>query len=181
MANVDHPNGLMLYGTGYCTWYDKDSTSSNILYVGDPVVRETDGNVVRATAGATNYVLGPVMALQDSSGRPVRTLGAAAEGKVLVCDDPNAQFIIQGDGSTGPCADGDEGANVDLVIGTGSTTEYQSAAEFAEDTAGTGNTLQLRIVKLWDGIYSGQVNAWGAHARVVVRINLHQHRYTTGV
>lgn len=183
MANRDFPHGFYLLTTdSHKAWYDKDGTSSNILLPGDPVVMETDGYVVRATAGDGNAILGVVMALRSAAGLPVNTLAAATAGSVLVCDDPNALYRIQCDDAGTAITNAARGCNAAIVyVAAGDATLGISGCEVDQSTIANTATEQVRIIELWNGPIGDTVNVWGDHCEVVVIINNHQSRSTTGV
>lgn len=184
---VRHGNNAPYNGTG--TRYFVPASDSTALFLGDPVViagsADADGvaTVTRATAAGGAFLLGPVVAVEpadgaNSGGRdslPYRAASTAAY--VYVADNPDLVFEMQEDAVGGALAAADVGLNADLVAGTGSTVTGLSAFQLDTSTKATTNTLQLRIL----GFVQSPDNEIGANAKVLVSINLHSLRNTTGV
>lgn len=197
MANPNTPRGLVpkmhrngAPYNGAVRKYYVPSTYDTALYVGDPVIIVTasaDANgiqtVARATAGATNYVLGPMVGIVGSDGIPVtRENGifhpASTAGYILVADDPDLLFEIQEDGVGGAMAAGAAGRNADLIAGTAPNAAGFSGWMLDSNTVATGNTLQLRIVgpsERVDNVIAEDYAKW------LVAINLHVMRNLTGI
>jgi hypothetical protein len=161
MANVDSPKGLKVGGPLLrATWYGVAAAQASALYVGDPVIATgTSNQVILATAGSTNPILGAVIGVYDNSKIPgicgsdgVRVgYAASAQGSafsVLVADHPQQLFIAQGDGDTSYLDANDSGGNVPLVSGTGNSTSGISGWEL-DDSATAGSTAneQIRLVR----------------------------------
>lgn len=168
--------------------YYVPSTDSTALYKGDPVIIAGSADaagvptVTRATAGSGAYVTGVVVDFDPVTGVSSPNLGrtyrpASTAMYVWVADDPDQLFEIQEDSDTSTLAAANVGQNADFIIGTGSTVTGMSATELDSSTANTTNTLQCRIERL----APREDNAIGAQANWIVRFNLHQKRYTTGV
>jgi hypothetical protein len=159
------------------------------LFIGDPVIiaggADADGvaTVTRATAAGGAFMLGPVVSVDPvdgagASGRDSPTYRAASTARyVYVADDPDLVFEIQEDAVGGAAAAADVGLNVDLVAGTGSTITGLSAFQADTSTKNTTATLQLRIL----GFKQSVDNEIGANAKLLVTINLHSLRNTTGI
>ena len=100
----------------------------------------------------------------------------ASDAMAYVIDDPDAIFQIQANGSLDQTA---VGANAAVVQGTGDLTLGRSGVSLNASTLATTATLPLRVV--------GLVNMTGfsvpgdAYTDVLVRINTHLNRSTTGV
>lgn len=188
MANVNSPFGMLPYRdasgrpwTGAGKLYYVPASDGTALYPGDPVViggsADTDGipSVTRATAAGGAYVLGSVIAVDPmlgagANGRDSTTYRAAStERYVWVCDDPNAEFLIQEDAVGGALAAADVGLNADLIAGSASTIYGQSGWQLDTSTKATTATLQLKIL----GFAQKVGNEIGANAKVRVKINLH--------
>jgi hypothetical protein len=90
----------------------------------------------------------------------------ATDIKALVCDDPQAVYLIQGDGSL---ALTNIFNNADLAqTATGSTLNGLSGMNLSASSAATTNTLRFRIIEL----YKSPDNAFGdAFTKVLVCIN----------
>lgn len=92
-----------------------------------------------------------------------------------VCSDPDAVFRIQANGTLAQTA---LGTNAAVVQTNGSTTTGNSAVALAYDSVNTTNTLPVRIV----GFVEAPGSAVGdTYTDVLVKINTHQYRSTTGL
>jgi len=162
--------------------YAVPANNGTALYFGDPVnliTNSSDGNgvqnVVIATAGATNQVLGAFVGISNNAGQTVITLlqsqtpylAASQAAYVYVTDDPFLLYAIQEDGIGGAMVSGASGRNADLVSGSGSTVTSQSGWLLDSSTLGTGSTKQLRIIQLLQEVD----NAVGLSAKWLVKIN----------
>lgn len=209
MANLSTPRGLVPYrrasgepynSAGNTYWVP--STYATALYIGDPVQivsGSSDGqgipSIQLVTAGngtdtgiATYGLIGSIMGrvpggepqvpvLQNN---PVYIPGSSAGGTyVLVCDDPDALYLVQENGNmagagtpgsvTGP------GKNVDLVSGTGSNVTSYSGWQLGSSSLST-SALQMRVLRMLEQAD----NALGTNAKWLCRINLNQLTNTTG-
>jgi len=184
---VRHRNGVPYNGAA--TRYFVPASDSTALFLGDPVIiaGSADANgvptVTRATAAGGAFILGSVVGVDPvegagAGGRDSTTYRAASTARyVYVADDPDLVFEIQEDAVGGAMAAADVGLNVDLVAGTGSTITGLSAFQADTSTKATTNTLQLRIL----GFKQAVDNEIGANAKILVAINLHALRNTTGI
>ena len=190
MANANAPRGLVPARhrngapyNGSVTRYYVPSSETNALYVGDPVIRNGSGDAagvpgcILATAGATNYITGAVVGFETLTfaNLSYNYRPGSTAGYVLVADDPDLMFEIQEDSVGGALAVTDISENADLVSGAG--TAYGSGWQLDSSTHGTGATKQLRI----EQIEQRPDNAVGANAKILVSINLHTERNTTGI
>jgi len=180
MANIDGPRGMepinSPYGSIKRTKYRVNPSCASILYIGDPVDMINTGTVTIATAGAGNPVLGCIVDIFDSTGKPVKACPATSTGyTVTVADDPNQEFIMQEDGAVSDRALADIGINVDLIAGTGSVTTGLSAWEIDSSSIAASANVQLRIIDKADILG----NALGDWCRWVVKIN--NHRKNAGI
>lgn len=191
MANSNAPRGLIPYKMSVAAAFNGAANiyylASGSLYVGDPVIPTgtSDANgipgVTLATAGAGNYLLGSMISIV-AGGQPVipvlqnDPVYATGPQYILVADDPNTIFEVQDNGTIG--ADGSM-ANVDLVSGSGSTvTGYSGWQLNAATPAGTGNTLQMRLLR---PLPQEDNDVTTANAKWLTRINLHSLTNLTGV
>lgn len=184
MANGNAPRGLvpvrLRNGSpwdGPLRTYYVPSTDATAIFIGDPVIiagsADTFGTptATLATAGATNRITGACVGLRpggNSTLIPPRYRAASTAEYILVCDDPNVLYEIQEDGVGGQLAATNTGQNCDLVAGTGSTVTGNSGWMLDSSTAGTGATLQTRIM----GLQMRADNDFGAYAKFLVAINL---------
>ena len=162
------------------------SSDANNYYLGDPLIPTgaADANgipvVQLATAGASNYVLGPMVGIVNG-GEPIipvtRDLPiyrqASVSQYILVMDDPEMLFSIQENGNMGA---GAAWSNANLVSGTGSTVTGYSGWQLNSSSSATTATLQLRVLTP----LRQSNNAVGTNAKWLVRINLHALVGTTG-
>lgn len=199
MANANRPTGLIpvqhLDGSPYngaARKYFVPASYAVALYLGLPLIATgaSDANgvpvVAVATAGATNYTIGPMVGIVDG-GDPVVGVTrdmplyhqASTAQYILVADDPALIFEAQEDSVGGSIAMATAGTkNVDLVAGAGSTVTGYSGWMLDSSTIGTGNTLQIRLLQ---GV-ERPVNTMGAtNAKWLCRINLHSLANLTGI
>jgi hypothetical protein len=154
MANADRPRGLRPAERGARqTPYVADGT----IYPGDAVKIENDGKVVAASA--SNALLG------------VAVNYAVTGDTVMVLDDPNQKFVVQGDDGT-TLAQAGVGLNYNVVATGGSTAYKQSRMELDSSSGATDSTLPLRLL----GFQASVGNAAGEFAECIVVINNHQLR-----
>lgn len=190
MANANTPFGLRPVRhrngapyNGAATRYYVPASDSTALFLGDPVIiagsADADGvaTVTRATAAGGAYVLGVVVSVEPITRDSTTYREASTARYVYVADDPDLVFEVQEDAAGGALAAADVGLNADLVAGTGSTLTGLSAFQLDTSTKATTNTLQLRIL----GFKQAPDNEIGANAKVLVAINLHALRNTTGI
>jgi hypothetical protein len=124
------------------------------IYPGDAVKVENDGKVV--SASASNALLG------------VAANYAVAGDNVMVWDDPDQKFVVQGDDGTTLAQTG-VGLNYNIVATSGSTAYKQSRMELDSSTGATDSNLLGYVAEM------GQAAA-GEFAECVVVINYHQLR-----
>ena len=183
--NPDTPNGFSLYTPkARMRWYDKTSCTYRIGQ-GDPVTMESNGYVDRAST--EEAILGVALGFLNSSGVPVVYLALGSSGKVLVCDDPNALYVIQCNGyitGTTSVAQIDVGSCADTVDGNCDTTTGRSIYELDATDLATNPHLaaQLKIVDVWDVPLNGwKSGADGRYVKVIVELNEHFYESTTGI
>lgn len=201
MAYSDAPFGFVprryISGAPYngaANAYWVDSSDSTALYIGDPVQIDGTSNtaevkvagggsfqagtlegVTRATAGATNKVVGIVVGVMASDRDSLPYRAASTERVVWVADDPGLVFEAQADGAVATTA---VGLNSNFVLDTaGSTSTGMSGAEVDATTA-TGATNQLTILGFTNDP-KNEANAAGN--RVLVQIALHQRSTAGGI
>ena len=195
MANKDASFGLKLVGhllgapySARVRSYHIKSDYATALGVGDPVIVTSTSNtavvqtgiekhgigtlqdVVKATAGDGNKIVGVIVGFEPiirSSTAPYNP--ASTERVVKVCDDPNALYAIQADGSV---AVTDIGLNANVVY-TNSVSTYSglSGAELNASTMATDATFQLKI--LGNADIPGRNALGSANPVLLVKINNH--------
>lgn len=199
MANRNMPRGIIpvqrLDGSPYngaANVYYVPSAYATALYLGLPLIATgaSDANGIPvaqiATAGATNYTIGPMVGIVNG-GEPVVGVQrdslvyhpASTAQYILVADDPDLIFEAQEDSVGGSIAMATAGTkNVDLVAGAGSTITGYSGWMLDSSTVATGATLQMRLLR---GVHRTDNEMASAYARWLCKINLHSLRNTTGV
>lgn len=185
MANPDIVRGLVpvsnLYGgayTGGARVYTTPAGDGTAIFIGDPVKLAGTGQVVNGQtytdviqAASTNVVVGVVIGVLAETRDSLPYRAASTVRRLLVVDDPNAEFEIQEvSGGTALTAN-DIGLNANFVVGSGSTVTGYSGVELNNATEATGNTLDLKIV----GLVPRENNAVGENAKWIVRLNNHQY------
>lgn len=100
----------------------------------------------------------------------------ASDAMAYVCDDPDMLFEVQADGTLGQNA---IGSNFAVVQGAGNATTGLSGVSLDASTIAATGTLPLRVV---DYVDKEGFSALGdAYTDVIVRINTHFNRATTGL
>lgn len=197
MANSNRPSGFApvqyLNGApwnGQARLYSIDAAYGTALYIGDPVIsggsadtRGVPNIVIGATTGALR---GVIVGLGKSPGliadptnlnRIYRPASDADVWYALVVDDPNVIFEVQEESNGTQLAATEVGLNTISKSGTGNT--YLSGWMLPSVTGATPNTtatLQLRLL----GLSQLQNNAFGAYAKWLVKINVHELGTGTG-
>ncbi len=188
MPNSNTPKGFVpLFNRGSSiiptVRYRIPSSDSTAVFVGDPVIfagtSDAKGvpDVIRATAGATNYAIGVVTSVEAVTDSSTVYRVASTERYVFVSAHPDTIYAIQGDASATP-ATGDVGNNADFTFTVAGETIYgNSGAQISTTSIGTGATKQLRIV----GFLQAPDNEVGAYAKYLVAFNLHSSNNLTGI
>ena len=184
--NPDQPDGFSLITPeARMRWYETGAANTYRIGQGDPITVETAGYVDRASTG--EMIVGIAMGFLNASGVPIIYNVAATAGRVLVCDDPAARYVIQANGYTtgttslaatnvGNCADTVDG---DCVLLTGRSIYELDATDLASSPA---SAAQLKIVGVWDAPFNKFISgADGRYVRVIVTLNEHFYRSTTGI
>ena len=188
MANKDAPFGLKPIGkigqnadNNGLSEYDI-AASATAIYFQDPVEILATGTIGVAAAGDTTILgsLNGVFFTDANTSKPtfanhLNASNTATDIKGFVTDDPYQRYEIQADGAT---AAADVGLNADFVYAAGSSPDYVSQVELDTSDQKTG-TAQLRII----GISKDPENneAGSANVNLVVYINEHQFKQTTGI
>ncbi len=203
MANSNSPFGFRhRSGNGSAPTFENVefliTAGAGAIYFGDPVTLQSDGSVAQsASTGATPGTLGIagifvgckfLSTVQKrvvwSNYYPGGSDPVAASIKAYVVNDPNAQFVVQGDATGFALAD--VNATVGFLIGTGNANNGISGAYLDSTTLNTASYLQnnpFRIV----GIENFPPGANGTLAngqpydQVIVAFNNVATRNTQGV
>lgn len=193
MANTSRVNGFKpvkyMNGAPYngqCTMYYVPASDGTAIFVGDLVklAGTVDGNGIRAVAqaAATQACVGVVVGIVPSMTNldTPQYRAASTEGYVLVADDPAIVFEAQEDGDTDPLEMADAGLNVNVVVGSGSTTTGASGMQIDSNTENTTATLPLKLLQPVQRPDNELVSAGQAYTRWLVTINNHQLGSSTG-
>lgn len=191
MANSDRPSGFTpVSWNGKTNVYSIAASYATALAIGDPVKSSgtADANGVPGIAiGATTGALrGVIVGLGKAEGgifnpsnldSTVRPASDPAVWYALVVDDPDAIFEIQEHENGTALAATEVGLNQISVSGTnnGYTSTWELAST-TDATAATTATLQLRLL----GLARKPNNAFGANAKWLVKINVHELGTGTG-
>ena len=154
MANKDAPTGFTpIDGSAPCHEYTV--TASQTIFKGDPVIITNAGTVSIGAASATTTHLG-ISAEYIAS--------ATAGDKILVYDGVETEFVVQSTTGQTPAQTNVFNTADIVTYAAGNTSTGLSIMEL--DTMGTSSKpwLVLRLHPTPD-------NAWGEHAKVVVKYN----------
>jgi hypothetical protein len=198
MANANRPAGFIpvqyLNGApwnGQARLYSIAAAYATALYIGDPVkssgAANADGVPGVVLGAATGGLRGVIVGLGTQEGLlanpqnlDITYRPAAATSKdwfCMVVDDPQVLFEIQEKANTVQLAATEIGLNTIPVIGTGNG--FVSGWQLASTTdavAAVTATLQLKLM----GLVRRQQNAFGAYAKHLVQINVHELAHGTG-
>lgn len=197
MSNNNAPNGFQYFGrleggspTEGLTRNFISSGDTNALGYGDPVVRLTGGYVTAATVSASGidgifygctYVS---TSLQKQVWMNYLPGSAVASGDITayICDDPEAQFVVQSDNTA--IAFSNTGLNIAMVLGTPNSTTQFSTAAVGESTISTTSTLPFRVIGLLSQSAPPGANGTdnsNPYNRVIVAPNLWDRKNLTGI
>lgn len=196
MANVQAPFGLALAETlsgssfnAKLRRYYIPSTNGSAFYIGDTVKTTAtvgaDANGVLALAKATGTDLcrGFIVSIEGTvgggsmAGANLDTTQVSIPATksrdyyVLVCDDPDAVFMIQGDGTATNQVATKASYNCNLTVAAPSPASYPVSATCVDSsTINTTNTLNVRLL----GLAPIPNNVVGAYATYLAKWNLHE-------
>ena len=203
MANTNAPFGLMPIQhssgapyTGGGTVYHIPSTDAVAYYIGDPVAllgvegtQAADANgipsILKVSAAGITLWLGPVVGiLPVNAGNSVAGAALSLETVaipatktrdyyVLVADDPNLIFEMQGDSTATNKTAAKSTYNADITVATPSAGA-QSASVIVDSSIALTATLPLKLLGLSQRKFVNG-NAFGAYATYRCRINNHQY------
>ena len=198
MANVNRPSGFTpvqyLNGSawnGQARLYSIAAAYNVALYIGDPVISgggaDANGVPTITLGAATGGLRGVIVGLGTAEGlmanpknldityRPAAA--QATDWYAMVVDDPNVLFEIQEQSNGTQLTAAEIGLNTISVLGTGNG--YVSGWLLASSTGATAAvtaTLQLKLM----GLVRRPDNAFGAYAKHLVQINVHELSHGTG-
>ena len=197
MANENRPAGFIprqyLNGSpwnGQARLYSIAANYGTALYVGDPVISSSsaDANGVPGIAigAGTGALRGVIVGLGKTPGglfNPSNldiTYRPASDPSVwyaAVVDDPNVLFEIQEESNGTALGAGDIGLNQISLAGSGNGFVSGWLLRSASGaTPNTTATLQLRLM----GLVQRPGNEFGAYAKHLVQINVHELGHGTG-
>lgn len=207
MANSNVPSGFVPVGylngaqwNGQGRLYSIDAAYATALYIGDPVISGGSSDtwgIPNIAIGATTGALRGVIVGLFNSGSTTGSPGGVSVGNIanpniayrpaadpnvwyaLVADDPNIIFQVQEESNGTQLAATQVGLNQISKSGTGNG--YVSGWMIPSATGATPNTtatLQLRLLGLAQ--MPGGTNAFGAYAKWLVQINVHELGHGTG-
>lgn len=172
MANTDWPSGLRPISNGKAGTAPRmrpyTRSSTGIIYEGAPVYLAATGPAVAAQTTADPAMLGAAA-----------HYAAADETEIFVYDDPDQEYLIQGDTAVGTPISAIGNYCNPLNPTTGNATTLQSKCELdvSEVTSVQADGDIFQVVRLWNGEDNDQdaVNAvW------VVKISEASHMFTSG-
>ena len=207
MANANRPSGFTpvqyLNGApwnGQARLYSIDAAYGTALYIGDPVISgggaDAFGIPNIALGATTGGLRGVIVGLFDS-GQVAAIPGGVSVGGIVnnsltyrpasnantwyaaVVDDPNVVFAVQEESNGTQLAAVEVGLNTISKSGTGNG--YISGWMIPSTTgatAATTATLQLKLLGLVQA--PAATNAFGAYAKWLVQINVHELGHGTG-
>jgi len=207
MANVNRPSGFTpvkyLNGApwnGQANVYSIAASYGTALYIGDPVISSSTSDafgVPGIAIGAETGALRGVIVGLYNSGSTTAVMGAPMVGNIsnnnliyrpasdanvwyaAVVDDPNVIFQIQEESNGTALAATEVGLN--QISATGAGNGYVSGWQLSSYTGATPNTtatLQLRLLGLAQ--LPAGTNVFGAYAKWLVQINVHELGHGTG-
>lgn len=207
MANSNVPSGFVPVGylngaqwNGQTRLYSIDAAYGTALYIGDPVISGGSADafgIPNIAIGATTGGLrGVIVGLYDS-GTTTGTPGGVSVGNIgnpnlayrpasnanvwyaAVADDPNIVFQLQEESNGTQLSKTEVGLNTIGKSGTGNG--YVSGWMIPSQTGATAAataTLQLKLLGLAQ--MPGGTNVFGAYAKWLVQINVHELGHGTG-
>ncbi len=197
MANANRPQGLLpvqyLNGSpwsGQTRLYSIAASYATALAIGDPVISsgtaETNGVPGIAIYGGTGAIRGVICGLGKYEGLQAnpsnldiiyRPAADPAVWYAQVCDDPNVIYEVQENLGTQQLAAADIGLNTVLL--TGANNGFVSGWQLSSYTDATPNTTATLAVRLM-GLVRRSDNAFGAYAKHLIKINVHELGTGTG-
>ena len=198
MANANRPSGFSpvqyLNGSpwnGQARIYSIAAAYATALYIGDPVkssgtsaANGVPGIILGAATGALRGVIVGLGSAEGLIANPknldITYRPAAAQATdwyAMVVDDPQVLFEVQENANGTALAATEIGLNTISVSGTGSGfVSGWMLASATDATPAATATLQLKLM----GLVRRQQNAFGAYAKHLVKINVHELGTGTG-
>ena len=194
MANVNAPMGLRpVKSINGASWneqgnlYHIPAGDTSAYYIGDVVksAANSDANGVPdvAKAAGTDTLRGVIVGVLPSQPYGTSLQGATLDLAntfipatktrdyyVMVVDDPETIFEVQGDATATNQIAANSNKNASLTVTAPTAPGQWSNTVINSSTIATTNTLNIRLV----GLVQKPNNAFGAYARWLVKINLHE-------
>ena len=166
--------------------YKIASNYNTPIYNGDLVILVTGGTIEKFTGTASGFPVGVFMGCNytSSQSQPLQAQyypgTSVTNASAMVVIDPTALFQVVATTALSAVSAGalaSIGANVEVVTGTGNNTTGDSGMSvLAGSEAGTA-AFPIRVV---DVVYATATGA-DTFPELIVKINLNQFNYTTGV
>lgn len=161
---------------GYVRNFFAQASTNQTIGVGDAVA-QVNGVIVPCTAGQDPGLrgFGIVMAVYTTANRPLtqqvnKCIVSGGVGRVDVCYDPNAEYIVRCETSVGPT---NIGHNV-ILVASGQNALLTQGAQSVNIPASASLNDLFRIVSISPyGELSGKDTGGGAGNGVIVRWNFH--------
>lgn len=207
MANPNRPSGFTPVGylngaqwNGAARIYSIAAAYGTALYVGDPVISSGTADafgVAGIAIGATTGGLRGVIAGLFDSGSTTAVMGSPSVGSIInsniayrpasnanvwyaaVVDDPNVIFSVQEESNGTQLSAAEVGLNQISKSGTGNGfVSGWMIPSMTGATAAATATLQLKLLGLAQ--LPAGTNVFGAYAKWLVQINVHELGHGTG-
>jgi hypothetical protein len=177
---------------GKVTMYLVPSGDGTAIYVGDPVKSggtagaagvtvngiDVEGMATIAVAAAGDTLRGVVVGFLPVQTNLETLHRVASTNRIaLVCDQPDVIFEVQEDSVGNDVAATQVGNNFDIAYTAGSTVTGRSKVMLDSSDASGTSTAQLRLL----GYVKKPGNVIGSYAKLLVVINEHELKSTTGV
>ncbi len=104
--------------------------------------------IVAQSAATTTTAVGVVVGFEpDRNNLNLMYRVASTQRVVYVCDDPMMLLECQEDGVTTPIALADGTKNINIIVGSGNTTDGSSGMQLDSNTVATTATFPIRLIK----------------------------------
>lgn len=194
MANINAPKGLQpVKSINGASWNDQGnlyyipSTDTNAYYVGDVVKSLADADAVGVPgvvkAAGTDALRGVIIGVLPTQFNSTSLSGATLDLAntfipatktrayyVMVCDDPETLFEVQGDATATNQVAANVNKNASLTIAAPTSPGQWSATVINSASIATTATLNIKLM----GLAQKPQNEFGAYARWLAKINLHE-------
>lgn len=200
MANTNQPFGFMPIGSligaqwsGKSNMYYIPAADTTQMSIGDPVkiaayngttVISGDANGVPqcVKAAGTDTMRGVIVGFLLANPTNINLQGTVLDNTIvnipatktrdyyaLVADDPNTLYVVQGDSTATNQIVNSCNLNASFTVALPTLPAMRSQSVLTSSSFLASNTLNWRIM----GLYQDANNGFGAYARWVVRMNLH--------